>query len=187
MEEIIKNSKTRAEAIKKIYGFDNGKTREKFESLIVENKIDVSHLRSRELKYPPVTKVCPVCNTSFETKIGGKEEKTTCSYSCSNSYFRSGINNPNFGKLICNNGSYTHYRTICFHYHAKECIICGENKIVSVHHYDNNHKNNDPKNLVPLCPTHHQYVHSRYNSEVQNKIDDYVSNFEKKSISLYHE
>jgi hypothetical protein len=187
MIELIKNSKTRAEAIKKLYGFDNGKTRKKFENFIVENEIDVSHLRSREIKYQSVIKLCPVCDIQFETKVGGKEERTTCSYSCSNTFFRSGVNNPNFGKLIGNNDTYTHYRTICFHYHKKECIVCGENKIVSVHHYDINHKNNEPKNLVPLCPTHHQYVHSRYQNEIQHIVDNYVRNFEKNILPLYYE
>jgi hypothetical protein len=183
MVEIIKNSKTRAEAIKKLYGFDNGKTRKKFENFIIENEIDVSHLRSREIKYQSVIKLCPVCDVQFETKVGGKEERTTCSYSCSNTFFRSGENNPNwgnFGDSQERNG----YRRIGFNYHKKECIICGENKIVTIHHYDNNHQNNEPKNLVPLCPTHHQYVHSRYQNEIQHIIDNYVVNFEKNILSL---
>lgn len=66
---------------------------------------------------------------------------------------------------------------MCFHYHKKECIICGENKIVSVHHYDENHKNNNPENLVPLSPTHHQYVRSKYKNEVIDKIDEFVYSF----------
>ena len=94
----------------------------------------------------------------------------TCSYSCSNSYFRSGQNNPNY-----KNGN--NYRTICFIYHEQKCIICDEDKIVAVHHYDENHDNNSIDNLVPLCPTHHQYVHSKYKDLVIDKIDDYVKNF----------
>jgi hypothetical protein len=180
MIEIINKSKTKSEAIRKMYGFDNGKTRKSFEDYIKSNNIDVSHLRSRDVKYPVINKICPICENSFETKSGCKEERTTCSYSCSNTFFRSGINNPNFGKKIFNktdNGyHYSHYRTICFHYHKKECIVCGENKIVAVHHHDNNHTNNDPKNLVPLCPTHHQYVHSRYKDDVIGIINDYIKN-----------
>jgi hypothetical protein len=68
-------------------------------------------------------------------------------------------------------GTSTSYRTICFRHHKKECVVCGENKIVAVHHYDENHSNNDPANLIPLCPTHHQYVHSRYKELVMEKID----------------
>lgn len=105
---------------------------------------------------------------------GHPKEKMTCSHSCSNTYFRSGVNNPNH-----KNGD--NYRTICFHYHKKECIICGEDKIVSVHHYDENHDNNEITNLVPLCPTHHQYVHSRYKDLVQDKIDEYIAQFKAKA------
>ena len=45
-----------------------------------------------------------------------------------------------------------------------------------VHHYDENHYNNDPRNLIPLCPTHHQYVHSRYKDEIICTIDEYIKN-----------
>ena len=69
------------------------------------------------------------------------------------------------------------YRSICFRNHKKECIMCGEVNIVAVHHYDHNHSNNDPANLVPLCPTHHQYVHSGFKNLVKEKIDLYVSSF----------
>jgi hypothetical protein len=172
---IIKESKTKSEAIKKIFGYDNGKSRLKFNKLVVENNIDITHLLSKKSKYDKVTKECPVCGEKFETKIGNKE-KTTCSYSCSNKYFRSGKNNPNYDE-----NKTKQYRTICFNYHKKECIICGETNIVGVHHYDENNKNNLPENLVPLCPTHHQYVHSAYKDLVINKVDEYVKSFKLKN------
>lgn len=106
------------------------------------------------------TKICPVCNNPHMKS--GK----TCSHSCSNTYYRSGKNNGMYKK-----GS--NYRTECFLHHEKKCIVCGEDKIVSVHHYDHNHENNDPSNLIPLCPTHHQYVHSKYVDEVLPIIIEY--------------
>lgn len=54
----------------------------------------------------------------------------------------------------------TAYRDICFSFHAHECVVCGEAHVVAVHHYDRNPLNNDPENLIPLCPTHHQYCHT---------------------------
>ena len=167
--EIIKNSQTVAEAIKKIYGYDNGKSRKKFFELIETNDLDIKHLRKRELKYPIVSKFCPVCGNEFQTKSGSKGEKITCSYSCSNTHFRSGNSNPNWKD--------DSYRTTCFYNHKKECIICGENKIVTVHHFDENRNNNSPENLIPLCPTHHQYVHSRYKNDVIDIIVKYRENF----------
>ena len=172
--DIIKESKTIAEAIKKMFGYDNGKTRKKFFKLIEEKNLSIEHLKPRESKYEIVTKLCPVCGNKFETKKGIRDEKTTCSYSCSNTFFRSGKQNPNW--------SDDSYRSTCFQYHKKECIICGENKIVTVHHFDENHKNNSPENLIPLCPTHHQYVHSRFKDEVIDKIIDYRNKFSCSSV-----
>lgn len=130
----------------------------------------------KKLKYEKITKACPVCGKKFETKKGIKREKVTCSYSCSNTYFRSGEKNPNWKNEA--------YRSTCFLYHEKKCLICGENKIVTVHHYDENRKNNKPENLIPLCPTHHQYVHSRYANEILGEIKVYIRNFKKKYKKL---
>ncbi len=169
--EIIKSSKTKSEAIKKLYGYYNGKTQKKFNDFVLKEKIDIKHLKSKPSKYNIEIKICPVCESEFETKIGHRDEKTTCSHSCSNTHFRSGSLNPNWNDDT--------YRTTCFKYHKKECIICGENKIVAVHHYDENRKNNNPNNLIPMCPTHHQYVHSKYKNDVILKVDEYRNYFIK--------
>lgn len=108
----------------------------------------------------PVTlKECPNC------KVMHSKSGVTCSYSCSNTYFRGGAN-PEW--------KYKSYRAICFQAHGKKCLVCEETKIVTAHHLNEDHDDNRPENLVPLCPTHHQYVHSRYRNEVQPIIDRYV-------------
>ena len=112
-------------------------------------------------KNPANLKQCPNCGKDF---VG---ESATCSYSCSNSYFRSGKNNPNWKE--------SNYRTTCFESHEKRCVVCGEDKIVAVHHFDHDHDNNDVENLIPLCPTHHQYCHSRYADEVTPIIEEYLT------------
>lgn len=66
------------------------------------------------------------------------------------------------------------YVTVAWRHHKKECIVCGEEKIVAVHHLNEIHSDNDPKNLIPLCPTHHQYVHSKYKYMVEDKINTYL-------------
>lgn len=111
-------------------------------------------------------KVCPVCEKKFKP---GTKTQVTCSYSCSNTHFRSGTNNPNYKY----GGEQQEYRRICFAHHPKECIVCGEDKIVAVHHYDENHHNNDITNLVPLCPTHHQYMHSKYKALISDIVDEW--------------
>jgi len=121
-------------------------------------------------------KECPVCGKWFESyTYRGKDlnikEKTTCGRACSNTYFRSGKNHGNYS------GKDESYRTICFAHHKKQCVVCGERKIVAVHHLDENRENNSPENLVPLCPTHHQYWHSRYKSEVEPIVLNYIKEF----------
>jgi len=117
---------------------------------IIKTRMNSLNLKFKpKYKYKRITKTCPVCSNLFETYNGSKGEKQTCSYSCSNTYFRSGSNNGMYNKH--SNGS-SHYRTKCFLYHKKECIICNENRIVAVHHIDKNHNNNSKENLIPLCP-----------------------------------
>lgn len=169
MENIIKTSETISEAIVKLYKYDNGTSRQKFMSYVKENDIDISHLKSRKSKYKKQTKICPVCGKDFDTVINHRDEKTTCSYSCSNSFFRSGNKNGNWSE--------DSYRTTCFSHHEKKCIICGEENIVSVHHYDENKDNNLPENLIPMCPTHHQYVHSRFSYLVMDKVNEFRDNY----------
>jgi len=113
---------------------------------------------------PQNLKKCPIC----EKPIKNFRTSETCSYSCSNTLFRSDKNNGNWKE--------SSYRTTCFSFHKKECIICGENKIVAVHHYDGNHENNKKENLIPLCPTHHCYWHSKYRHLIKEKIDNFINN-----------
>lgn len=134
--------------------------------------LDTSHFRrmQKRVKYPFIDKICPVCKNTFTTQSGSPKEKTTCSHSCSNTFNRSGINNPNYSPK-----STRAYRTICFHYHKKQCVVCGESKIVEVHHYNENHSDDSPNNLIPLCPTHHQYIHSKYKKLIINIVNKYIS------------
>jgi hypothetical protein len=43
---------------------------------------------------------------------------------------------------------------------TKQCVICTFDKIVDIHHIDYNKSNNDPKNLIGLCPNHHRMIHN---------------------------
>lgn len=44
---------------------------------------------------------------------------------------------------------------------TKECVLCGFDKIVELHHLDRDTKNSDEKNLIGLCPNHHRMLHNR--------------------------
>lgn len=124
--------------------------------------------------YERIEKECPVCNKKFETLKGNRDEKTVCSHSCSNTYFRSGTKNPNYKDGF--NGD-KEYRKICFLHHPKKCVVCGFSYIIEVHHNDCDKLNNDPKNLIPLCPNHHKMFHSRYRNLVSPLIEEYIKNY----------
>lgn len=106
--------------------------------------------------------LCPVCIGP----IKNFKTSTTCSYACSNKHFRVGPGNGNWKE--------DYYRSTCFHYHEKKCVVCDEVNIVTVHHLDENHENNDPSNLIPLCPTHHQYWHSSFKHLVEEIVLNYI-------------
>jgi len=96
----------------------------------------------------------------------------TCSNACANKKFkRIGEQHWNY-----QNGG-NDYRSICFSYHERKCCVCNEKLVVAVHHYDEDSSNNDPKNLIPICPTHHGYAHSKYYYIVKECIDDYYNAF----------
>lgn len=117
------------------------------------------------------TKECPVCGKKFMS------DSTTCSYSCSNKYFRHGeVGGCRYvdDDVLVERKSYRH---LCFRYHAKKCVVCGEENIVAVHHLNENHNDNRPENLIPLCPTHHQYCHSNYKNLVADAIEKYIASW----------
>ena len=121
-------------------------------------------------------KICPVCNKEFHSK------STTCSYSCSNKMFhhsKEGGSKYKCDEILLKSDR---YRDLCFRYHGKKCIICDESNILSVHHLNENHFDNRPENLIPLCPTHHQYWHSSYKNLIETKIYEYIIKWKHKNI-----
>ena len=175
LQNIVNESTSKADVCRKLNISVNGIGYRKIDKLIAEYKIDINILKTNaknsRTTYQLIEKICPVCSVPFKTRDGHIRETYTCSHSCSNTYFRSGEDNPNWKQ--------SSYRTTCFLYHKKQCIVCNEDKIVEVHHFDGNNKNNVPENLIPLCPTHHQYYHSRYRSIVDKKIIKYRNLFLK--------
>jgi len=109
-------------------------------------------------------KICPICGERFKP---WKKKQITCSKSCANTYFRSGEKSNSWKGGFSDN----YYKKICFSFHDKKCIICDEKNIIEVHHIDRNKKNNSPENLIPLCPTHHRYCHSKFRKIIEKKID----------------
>ena len=59
-----------------------------------------------------------------------------------------------------NNQQFQKIKNVILYIHAYECFVCGFVSINNhVHHIDRNNGNNDPFNLLPLCPACHKMVH----------------------------
>ena len=113
-------------------------------------------------------KICECCNEQFtwhgRKGTTGFKKARFCSIPCSKS------------RTEYWDANATRYQTIAFKHHDKKCVVCGFDKIVAVHHNDCNKKNNDPSNLIPLCPNHHEMIHhSAYKAEVSNIVNDYLT------------
>ena len=121
---------------------------------------DLSHFnkndRTKNRKYKRIDKICPVCESIFEVKENHPREKTVCSRACSNSYFRSGENHPNYKE----NSSRRQHKLL--KESIGKCTKCGYDKIIAVlqiHHIDRDRCNNSRDNLEVLCPTCHVEIH----------------------------
>jgi hypothetical protein len=170
----LKNSKTVKES------YRNGR-RNQFPILknkkcdFCKREISIANIKRHiELCYlnPKNLRSCPVCKKPIK-----HPGTITCSRKCRLVYCGPPNKFPN-NKLKA-------YTSICFRFHKKECIICGEKNIVAVHHFDLNNKNNDPVNLVPMCPTHHIYLHSRYKNLIINKVLVYREKFKTNYFKEY--
>ena len=178
-EILIRESVSKSEVCRKLGQHVNGTGLRIVNTIVEKYGLDTSHFSMKAAnnkfnrRYELIEKICPVCNKKFLDKKDHEREKTTCSHSCSNTYFRSGKNNPNWKEEI----SQTEwgYRKACFLKWEKRCILCGFDMVVEVHHLDENHFNNDPQNLVPLCPNHHKALHTtKYGESIKKQIDEII-------------
>jgi hypothetical protein len=132
-----------------------------------------TNLKLGEVKLFQVT--CSACCKQFSVKEREKlhptKEKYFCSRICANS-----IGGKAKAKKYHPDESAT-YVAVAWRYHKRQCLVCGEDKVVAVHHYNENHNDNRPENLVPLCPTHHTYMHSRHRNLIDHLVKDYIQKF----------
>jgi hypothetical protein len=151
--KVCSTSTSIKEVIEELGGKDNGKWRILVKG--ISKKYNIGLPKYSSIKWEKIEKRCPICHDIFTTLKGHKREKATCSYSCSNTYFRSGEQNGNY------KDSPATYRKTCIKKHGDACLLCGFNDIIEAHHIDGNRKNNKHNNLVPLCPNHHRLIHSK--------------------------
>jgi ribosomal protein L37E len=56
---------------------------------------------------------------------------------------------------------------------TEKCVICGFDKVIDLHHLDENKKNNSNENLIGLCPNHHKMIHDyKYREETFNQLKE---------------
>lgn len=117
-------------------------------------------------------KICVVCGSSFtykgRIKTKGYERARFCKRSCANN------------RQSWWNKHSTGYKTIALQHHRHECQICGFDKVVAIHHIDENKQNNSPDNLIPLCPNHHEMYHSKWQDEVKPFIMQWQDDFRQR-------
>jgi hypothetical protein len=183
VKKAIIKSTSKSDVLKLLGYHNNGRNNKRLNEMIKINNINILHFNRgiKNIKYEVIEKKCPVCDTIFKTKKGHKKEKTVCSRGCSNTFFRSGKDNPNYKDISeydkRSRRFVDKYREICFNNHEHKCVVCGESKMLDVHHFDNNKFNNEPNNLIPICATHHNYLHSKYRDEVIGKVIEYRNTF----------
>lgn len=130
----------------------------------------IDHFTHEREKPKRLKRICPVCEKKFDIPDRKyARDQVTCSRACSNKHFRIGPGNGNWNDDT--------YRSTCFWYHEKKCVVCDEKLIVAVHHFDGDQTNNSPENLIPICPTHHQYWHSQHRHLIEKKVVEFREEF----------
>lgn len=115
----------------------------------------------KKLLWKPKLIICKRCNREMPLHAKGM-----CN-GCYNSVFH-------IDKVKMHNAKrYHNIDPLLYKEIIKECVICGFDKIVELHHVDKNHKNNTRENLTGLCPNHHKMIHHRnHRKEIYNILKE---------------
>jgi len=97
----IENNKNLIDVSNDLFGYINGKTINVLKEHINKYNIDISHFDRfyRRRKWEVLKRICPQCSKEFTTNE--KDNKITCSYQCSNIYFKDKRIARNFKSVIC--------------------------------------------------------------------------------------
>lgn len=113
---------------------------------------------------------CHNCNDEFTVnereKLFPQKERYFCSLQCANA---------TGGKAKREKYGLKQYASIAKSYYEEKCVVCGYNEVIDVHHIDENRQNNDPRNLVILCPNHHALLHRKNSSSVKLSIEQFMT------------
>ena len=119
---------------------------------------------------PENKKICKL--DSCDNIITSIEKRAIfCSHKCANTFigikYRTLENHP-----LWKGGEFGHVNL-----RKKECCkICRFDKVVEVHHLNENRNDNTLDNLITLCPNHHRMIHTKkYKKEVMALLGEFVS------------
>jgi hypothetical protein len=174
LQKVVQDAETLSQVCN-LFGYSNhGRNTKKLRSILENLNIDYSHFREGVSKrIYEYTKVCPNCTKEF-TVLSNRDgnKKITCSHNCANKFFAWKQGAKNFKGT-------ENYRNILFKYLTENnlpicCIVCGEEKVIDVHHIDEDKDNNNVNNLLVLCPTHHFSYHRYKTPEVMEKMLEHM-------------
>ena len=115
------------------------------------NMEEHSFIGCPECKYTELT--CDYCHKKFKRlKSEVSENYNFCSKTCGNRFKN---------KALTNWTNSCDYRRNAFNAYPHQCAVCGwdeDERILEVHHIDENRNNNDLTNLIILCPICHKKI-----------------------------
>jgi 5-methylcytosine-specific restriction endonuclease McrA len=91
------------------------------------------------------------------SKTGNMFCSRSCANSLNNTLFKSGANHYAY--------SGSNYREKALNIYPHKCMVCGydeDERILEIHHIDENHSNNEISNLSVLCPNCHRKITLHY-------------------------
>ena len=146
----------------------NGYYNKLFDKWIKRFGCDVSHFEKH------ITIKCQHCGNKFEIPRCQKSKRKFCSLKCANQKVRGCFLPKPEEELV----GTLKYRRICFRHHKKECFRCKAKEPITVHHYNENHNDDRPENLVPMCANCHILLHTNgFDKTIQPEVDKYVDDF----------
>lgn len=152
--ELVDGSLSSTEVVLKLGYTKKGQYITWLREYLIDNDVDISHWTANgKPLVSKITKNCLGCNKEFLSF--SRDNQVVCSYSCSNTVFRSDKDNPNYITGISS------YRSKALKYYNNCCKYCSYNNLdaLEVHHIDKNRENNSIDNLEVVCANCHTLIH----------------------------
>lgn len=170
LTQILDTSKTLADIAIALGYSAHGRNTGSITRFLLKNGLHFTSSSTRDKKL--LTKICVNCGEEFLVSANNKKhaEQLTCSQYCSSNYLPFKIK-----RVVAKVGGLaSSYPLVAKRNNLTYCCICNEKEVVDIHHLDEDRTNNDISNLVPLCPTHHAYMHRGKSNLILSKLVEYL-------------